>query len=382
MTLELDGLSHRYGSELAVDDVSFALKEGELVALLGPSGCGKTTLVRAIAGHLRPTAGRVRLRGIDVTDAPPERREVGIVFQRSTLYPHMSVGENVAYGLDARGVDPDRRSEIVEEYLALVELGGKRDASPEALSGGQRRRVELARALAPNPDVLLLDEPLSALDRSLRGQLREEIARIQRETGVTTLFVTHDQEEALSLADRIVILHDGRVSATGDPRRLYESPPNRFVASFLGRSNLIPASVETRDPPRLRVGGTTVRVAEATVRTGETLPSTDRPEPAVHVRPADLVIGAEGSVDGDAVLSGTVRSVTDVASRYDVAVELDSGTEVTVERRRPPPAPDDRVAVGVDAAALTVLPNGSGEPGVADASAEPGTTDMSPDARR
>jgi ABC-type Fe3+/spermidine/putrescine transport system ATPase subunit len=220
--LELDGLSHRYGDERALEGVSFGVAHGELVAILGPSGCGKTTILQAIAGHVSPTAGCVRLRGKDVTATPPEARRVGLVFQRSTLYPHMAIDENIRYGLTARGIGGDEQDEIVAEYLELVDIVDQRGARPSELSGGQERRAELARALAPQPDILLLDEPLSALDRALRDRLREEIARIQRETGVTTLFVTHDQEEAMALADRIVVVNDGRVEAIGEPRALYE----------------------------------------------------------------------------------------------------------------------------------------------------------------
>lgn len=349
MILELDGVSHRYGTKRAVRDVSFGLAEGELVALLGPSGCGKTTIVQTIAGHVTPTAGRIRLRGSDVTDVPPERRRVGITFQRSTLYPHMTVEENVAYGLDARDMDPDRRAAVVTEYLELVELTGQRGSAPEELSGGQRRRVELARALAPEPDVLLLDEPLSALDRTLRGQLRSEIARIQRETGVTTLFVTHDQEEAMSLADRIVILRDGDVSAVGEPRTLYESPPNRFVASFLGRSNVIPATTETGDTPRLRISDVTVPFDEFSAG------SATIPDPVVHVRPKDVVIDRRGTPGTDVELPGIVHAVTDVGTRYDVSVRLESGETVIAERDRSPPSVDERVTVGFEATDLTVF---------------------------
>ncbi|MEF8883254.1 MAG: ABC transporter ATP-binding protein, partial [Halapricum sp.] len=244
MTLELDGLTHCYGDEVAVEDVSFGIDAGEIVGLLGPSGCGKTTIVQAIAGHVNPTDGGVRLRGRDVTDNPPETRDVGIVFQEPTLFPHMTVEENVAYGLKPQDIDPAERSETVERYLELVSLGDQREAFPSALSGGQKRRVELARALAPEPDLLLLDEPLSALDRALRERLRKEIARIQRETGVATLYVTHDQETAMGLADRLVVVTEGQVAGVGEPRDLYESPSSPFVAAFLGGSNRLPVTVD------------------------------------------------------------------------------------------------------------------------------------------
>lgn len=349
MILELDGVSHRYGSQQAADDVSFSLAEGELVALLGPSGCGKTTLVQAIAGHVTPTAGQVRLREADVTDTPPEARDVGIMFQQSTLYPHMTVQENVAYGLDAREITSDRRDEIVAEFLELVELTGQRRSYPDELSGGQQRRVELARALAPEPDVLLLDEPLSALDRTLRGQLRAEIARIQQETGVTTLFVTHDQEEAMSLADRLVVLRNGSVSAVGEPRSLYESPPNRFVASFLGRSNSISATVEKRDSPLLRIGDATVPFS------GVSNTDTNGAEPIVHIRPEDLVIGRGEALGTELELEGTVHSVTDIGRRYDVSIRLESGETVITEQSRSPPPVNEQVTVGVEAENITVF---------------------------
>lgn len=347
MTLEIEGLSHRYGSQPAITDVSFTLEEGELVALLGPSGCGKTTIVQAIAGHIDPTAGKVRLRGGDVTDAPPELRDVGVVFQRSTLFPHMTAGENVAYGLEA-GMSGNRRNEIVSEYLELVGLAGRHDSRPTQLSGGQRRRVELARALAPEPDVLLLDEPLSALDRPLRSQLREEIARIQRETGVTTLFVTHNQQEALTLAERLVVLDGGAVSAVGSPRHLYESPPNRFVASFLGRSNIICPPVESREPLVVTVGETPV---EFTDKSHSGIPE----EPMLHVRPADITITHTDDPPLDVIVAGTVIGVSDIGRRYDISVRLVSGETVIVEQRRSPPTVDTEVAVGVDIEDLTII---------------------------
>jgi len=361
MTLAVDGLSHRYGTQQALSDVSFGLDAGELVAVLGPSGCGKTTLVQAIAGHLSPTAGRVRLRGNDVTGQPPEQRAVGLVFQESTLYPHMTVGKNVAYGLAARDTDPSERETIVGEYLALVGLADQRTAYPSELSGGQKRRVELARALAPQPELLLLDEPLSALDRALRVQLRGEIDRIQRETGVTTLLVTHDQQEAMELADRLVVMHDGAVAAVGPPRRLYESPPTPFVASFLGRSTELPATVATTEPLGVAVGGgeLTLPAADRTPAVGESLRCLFRPH-KLSIRPPD---------DEGADLSGTVSRVVDLGRRYDVTVETETKTEtetdaggaLVVECRRAPPAVGEPVGVAVDAGSVVAF-TAAGEP--------------------
>lgn len=361
MTLELDDLTHRYGDELAVDGVSLGLEAGELVAVLGPSGCGKTTIVQAIAGHIRPSGGRVRLRGEDVTDDPPECRRVGIVFQHSTLFPHLTVEENVEYGLKARDVPPGRREETVTRFLELVELPEQREAYPRELSGGQKRRVELARALAPEPDVLLLDEPLSALDRGLRVGLREEIDRIQSETGVTTLLVTHDQEEAMSLADRLVVMDDGRVAGIGPPRELYESPPTPFVSSFLGRSNAFSATATAGSPPTLEVGGAIARLPEG-VEPGPVPGGVD-----CHVRPEDvsLTVGvSDGSGDGaddrhpvDDVLSlpGVVRRVADVGRRYDVTVELETGAQLVAERAARPPSSGAQIEVRIRPADVAVF---------------------------
>ncbi|TYT61161.1 ABC transporter ATP-binding protein [Natrialba swarupiae] len=351
MILELDQLTHRYGDELAVDDVSFGLDEGELVAVLGPSGCGKTTLVQAIAGHVQPTAGRVVLRDRDVTGEPPEDRHVGIVFQQSTLYPHMTVNENVAYGLAARGIEPTQRDKRVREYLELVALSEKRDAHPSELSGGQRRRVEVARALAPQPDVLLLDEPLSALDRQLRERLRDEIARIQAETGVTTLFVTHDQEEAMALADRLIVMNDGRVSGSGAPRVLYESPPTPFVASFLGRSNTFPATVVSQFPPVLRVGDRTFSLPSGTITASEGTAVT------CHVRPDRLSVSDPDATDTGSALSlpGEVVSIADVGRRYDVRIQAETGSQFVVETMERPPVSGEAVTVELPRDRITIF---------------------------
>lgn len=349
MILELDGITHRYDGEPAVTDVSVGVGSGELVALLGPSGCGKTTLVQAVAGHRRPTSGRVLLRGVDVTDDPPESRRIGLVFQEPTLYPHMTVAENVAYGVAARDDGPGQRDAVVAEYLELVGLGDRAEATPGSLSGGQRRRVELARALAPEPDLLVLDEPLSALDRSLRTRLREEIRRLQRETGVATLFVTHDQTDALAVADRLVVMADGRIDAVGTPRELYESPPTPFTASFLGRSTVVRGTLVGASPPRVAVGDAEL-----------TLPGTepDRSPGAdvtCHLRPRDLRLRSERDADPTRSLRGAVTAVRDAGRRYDVRVEVAPGEVVVVERVETPPPVGESVAVEPPVGAATLF---------------------------
>jgi putative spermidine/putrescine transport system ATP-binding protein/molybdate/tungstate transport system ATP-binding protein len=346
MMLELAGLSHRYDTELAVDELSLCVDAGELVALLGPSGCGKTTVVQAIAGHLRPTTGRVLLRGEDVTDSPPEHRDVGVVFQQSTLFPHMTVRENIAYGLAP--LAPDRPGDRVTESLDLVALAGQGAAYPAQLSGGQRRRAELARALAPRPELLLLDEPLSALDRALREQLREEIARIQRETGVTTLFVTHDQNDAMALADRLVVMNEGRVAGVGPPRRLYQSPPTPFVASFLGRSNTLSATVVGGEPPTIAVG-------DATVRLPESASFSERTTVTCHVRPGAVTLDPSDAGEDSLVLPGAVVRVSDVGHRYDVTVRSQTGETVLVEQSDEPPPAGESVTLGLPREGLTLF---------------------------
>ena len=348
MILELDRVTHHYGGdEPAVADVSIGVESGELVGLLGPSGCGKTTLVRAIAGHLRPTSGRVRLRGVDVTDDPPESRRIGLVFQEPTLYPHMTVAENVAYGVAAREDDPGRRDAVVAEYLELMGLADRGDEAPGSLSGGQRRRVELARALAPQPDLLVLDEPLSALDRSLRTRLREAIRRIHRETGVATLFVTHDQADALAVADRLVVMAGGRVDAVGPPRALYEAPPTPFVASFLGRSTAVHGRLVGASPPRVAVGDAELELPEATTErsVGDDV--------TCHLRPRDLRL--EEDADPTRSLRGAVTAVRDAGRRYDVRVEVAPGEEVVVERTATPPSVGESVVIDIPEGSATLF---------------------------
>ncbi|GAA0294200.1 ABC transporter ATP-binding protein [Halarchaeum salinum] len=255
MSLELDGVERAYGDATALRGIDLTVRDGEFFTLVGPSGCGKTTTLRCIAGLEAPDAGAVRFDGTDVSGVPPEKRNVGVVFQEYALFPTMTVRENVAYGLQ---FDPPEGGSVdtrVDEMLALVDLGEMGERNPDALSGGQRQRVALARALAPAPDVLLLDEPLSALDARLRDELRLELKRVQRELGVTTVYVTHDQAEALAVSDRLAVLHDGRVEQDGEPESVYESPETRFVAEFLGENNCLDGRAVGGE-----TGGSTVHV--------------------------------------------------------------------------------------------------------------------------
>ena len=239
--LRLEGLEKRFGETAVTRGVSLSAGRGEIVALLGPSGSGKTTVLRLVAGFEVPDAGRIRVEGEDVTGLPPERRRFGMVFQHYALFPHMTVGENVAFGLRARGAPAGGARERVAETLSLVGLAGFEDRRVTEISGGQQQRVALARALAPSPRVLLLDEPLSNLDPGLRDRTRRELKRAIRKVGITTLFVTHEQEEAFELGDRVAVLHRGRLEQVGTPEALFERPATRFVASFIGRSSVLAA---------------------------------------------------------------------------------------------------------------------------------------------
>ena len=241
--VELRGVTKRFGAgPPAVDSVDLEVPRGELFALLGPSGCGKTTLLRMLAGFETPTAGEIRIDGADVAGVPPNRRPVNMVFQSYAVFPHMSVFDNVAYGLKVTGAPVTERRERVREALGLVRLEGLEARKPDQLSGGQRQRVALARALVKRPRVLLLDEPLSALDAKLREAMRRELVNLRIAVGITFVFVTHDQDEALSMADRIAVMERGRVRQVADPATLYEYPSCRFVADFIGKVNLFEAS--------------------------------------------------------------------------------------------------------------------------------------------
>jgi putative spermidine/putrescine transport system ATP-binding protein len=295
--LVLDRLEKRLGDFAVTRGVSLSVARSEIVALLGPSGSGKTTILRLVAGFETPDAGAIRLDGEDVTALAPQRRHFGMVFQHYALFPHMTAGENVAFGLESRGLPADEIRRRVTESLAAVELAGFEKRPVTRLSGGQQQRVALARALAPRPRVLLLDEPLSNLDPALREKTRREVKRLIRSTGITTLFVTHEQEEAFDLGDRVAVLNRGRLEQIGSARDLYENPATRFVATFVGRASVLAAAWEARGRARLAAGAAWAAAPEPGLREGEAVDLVVRPE-ALAFSPAAREDAVPGRVAG------------------------------------------------------------------------------------
>ncbi len=322
-TLEISGLTKRFGSVVAVDAFALEIEPGMLVSLLGPSGCGKSTILRVIAGLLEPDAGTIRIGGEDITWRPPHRRNIGLVFQSYALFPHMSVFENVAFGLRRRRVGEAAIRRRVGEALALVRLSGLERRLPNELSGGQQQRVALARAIAPQPALLLLDEPLSNLDAKLRHTMRLELRRLQQELGVTTVFVTHDQEEALTMSDRICVLAEGVLQQVGTPRQIYDAPGNAFVAEFFGRSNGFDGRVTATGVP------TTVALSENVELATSHLPADLAPGDPVRVtiRQENVAISAAGG------LTGTMELVSFAGSTAQFLVRLPDGIELNAEIR-------------------------------------------------
>lgn len=317
--LEATDLSKTYGDLTAVGEVSLEVGPSEFVGLVGPSGCGKTTTLRMLAGLERPGSGTVRIDGEEVTDRPARTRDTNIVFQDLVLFPHMTVAENVAYGLARDGVDGDERRNRVEEALELVSLPGFGDRNPESLSGGQKQRVALARALVNDPTVLLLDEPLSSLDRALREEMQSEFKRIQRESETAFLYVTHDQESAMSMSDRIGVMNDGRIVDIGPPQRLYERPRTRFAAEFLGDATTFRGTVESIEGTRATIETPDGRI-DATV--GDTDPLVGEPTTVV-VRPEAVSVGS-------GAFSGTVRETSYKGFYRRATIETDGGETVHV----------------------------------------------------
>lgn len=309
--VSIDKLKKQFGASVAVSDFSLDIEDGELVAFLGPSGCGKTTTLRMIAGFIQPTAGTIRIGDDDVTEVPVHKRNTGMVFQRYALFPHMTVGQNVAFGLEMHKVAAGERDKRIADALSMVRMDQFRERYPRQLSGGQQQRVAIARALAIQPKVFLLDEPLSNLDAKLRAEVREEIRALQRELGLTTIFVTHDQEEALAISDRMAIMHDGKVQQVGAPDALYEKPANLFVADFLGKMNFF-AGKAGSDGRFMTDKGHTLAVDASRYATSQ-----------VGVRPERVDLSVQPIHQN--ALPGVVASVVYLGSLVDVRVRLDTG---------------------------------------------------------
>ncbi|MCA9973020.1 MAG: ABC transporter ATP-binding protein [Anaerolineales bacterium] len=302
------------GEVTAVDNVSLEIEKGEFITLLGPSGCGKTTTLRMIAGFEFPTKGEIKLDGRSINRLPPHKRDMSMVFQSYAIFPHLTVFENVAYGLKVQRLSKAEINTRVERVLHLVELDGYGSRTPEQLSGGQQQRVALARALVMEPKVLLLDEPLSNLDAKLREQMRTEIRQIQQQIGITSVYVTHDQIEAMTMSDRIVVMNNGRIEQVGVPTEIYRRPSNRFVADFIGRANFVEGAVRGMENGRVTVDalGVTLDVPAAAVayRVGQQVTLVIRPEMAV-INP-----------DDGAHVSGTVRQAAYLGSTVEYSVEV------------------------------------------------------------
>ena len=313
--VEIKDVSKAFGNFQALKPVSFDIYENEFFTLLGPSGCGKTTLLRMIAGFEQPSTGEIALRGTNIQSLPPHKRRVNTVFQSYALFPHMTLEQNIAFGLENLGWPKDRRMARVADMLRLVHMEKFASRKPQQLSGGQRQRIALARALAPEPEVLLLDEPLSALDLKLRQAMRDELRTLQRQTGITFVFVTHDQEEALDMSDRICVLGDGEIQQLGTPADIYEEPSNRFVADFIGETNFLDAEVISLEGDRATVSiplGVTLTAPQKQASVGSKAVMSIRPE-KISLSPQDSQIAADGTVVGANYLGGYTHYVVDAS---------------------------------------------------------------------
>jgi putative spermidine/putrescine transport system ATP-binding protein/spermidine/putrescine transport system ATP-binding protein len=357
-TVRLNELSKHYGEHLAVDSLSLTIEPGTMLALLGPSGCGKTTCLRMIAGLVRPSSGEIFVDGKRITGVPVHRRNIGMLFQNYALFPHMTVAENVAFGLQARRLPRAETEARVAGALQLVRLDGYADRMPARLSGGQQQRVALARCLVVEPSLLLLDEPLGALDKSLRESMQVELRALQQRLGITTIMVTHDQDEALTLADRIAIMRGGQLEQLGSPAEVYQAPVSRFVAGFIGVSNFFQGRVERRDGPG----------AYVTTDAGPGLTIVDCPtngnDVTVAVRPEAVIVEPVGATTANAPNSvlGTVEQVVYRGFISHTYVRLDSGEIlIAFQSNRPgseggaPPGPGTRVLARWTAASNRVV---------------------------
>jgi putative spermidine/putrescine transport system ATP-binding protein len=348
--LDLSHLVKTFGANRVVKDFSLGIDQGEFVSLLGPSGCGKTTVLRMVAGFEVPTSGSIVIDGQEVTGLKANARNIGMVFQAYALFPNLTVAENVAFGLKVKGVARAERMTRVEEMLRLIGLPELGNRFPFQLSGGQQQRVALARALAPRPRVLLLDEPLSALDAKIRVSLRTEIREIQRELGITTIFVTHDQEEALSMSDRIVVMNGGIADQVGTPFEIYNRPTTRFVANFVGTLNTFDARVENQGTGQISLAGQSLTLPEGDLpaRQGETL--------AIAIRPEALRLGRAAGYD--TVLPATLEEVHFMGSIIRLRADV-AGTKVSLDTfnraDQPPPHIGSKVEISLSGKDAIVL---------------------------
>jgi putative spermidine/putrescine transport system ATP-binding protein len=349
--LRIENLVKTFGTNTVVKGANLSFTKGEFVSLLGPSGCGKTTILRMVAGFEKPTSGTIHVEGHDISHLPPNQRKIGMVFQAYALFPNMNVEDNVGFGLKIAGVATEERKARVEEMLKLIGLSGFGKRFPFEMSGGQQQRVALARALAPKPRMLLLDEPLSALDAKIRVSLRQEIRAIQRELGITTMFVTHDQEEALSISDRIVVMSAGNIEQVGSPFEVYNKPTTRFVATFVGQLNTLKATVADPVAKTVTINGKTAHIPSlsANAKAGEAISITMRPEAVALANGHDRDIVLDGRVSAVNFLGSVIR--LKVALGGDNAIELDTFND----QRTPPPAHDAPVRVTLSGSDILVL---------------------------
>ena len=348
--LNLKNLQKSFGTNTVVHDFNLAVEKGEFVSFLGPSGCGKTTVLRMIAGFETPDRGMIEIDGKDVVDLKPNQRNIGMVFQAYALFPNMTVAQNVAFGLRIAGKSKQERDATVKEMLSLIRLEHLADRYPYQMSGGQQQRVALARALATKPQVLLLDEPLSALDAKIRVSLREEIRAIQQKLGITTIFVTHDQEEALSISDRIVVMHEGKADQVGTPFEIYNQPSTRFVASFVGTLNMLEGHVENLSANQINLDGNLITLPQPITGVTDKAPVTLalRPE-AIRLnnqKPKDVSVPA--TIEDVHFLGSVIRTRVNLGQNQ---LSLDSFNDPAVA----PPKRGDEVKVSFAAHDLLVL---------------------------
>jgi len=351
--IDLDDVSCDFGNFRAVDHVNVAIQPGEFFSFLGPSGCGKTTILRMISGFTDPSSGVIRIGGKDMKGQRPNQRPTALIFQNLALFPLMPIWENISFGLEVRGVDKAKRRARAEELLALVDLHGAADKMVSQLSGGQKQRVAIARALAVEPSVMLLDEPLSALDLKLRQHMRAELRAIQKRTGVTFIYITHDQGEALAMSDRVGVMSQGKLQQVANPRDIYNSPVNGFVAAFVGENNILPGTVKN---PAAGMASFETAIGTFRARLGEAAAGNDV---RLYVRPEHTMLattpGAENSVPV------TVADVSFEGSFISVQANTDNGTTLVAELRNDGsatvPAPGTRMHLTFDAARAAILPD-------------------------